>query len=319
MLRFIHTLRSFPQTATARTAIAQKNGYLYIHYYNLDAMNSIAGFNARQILRGKCPYPVLVASETEKQTLLTIRKDMRSREGAIPQGRPESQTMRGVAQYLFGKFILEKNPQFDPSFEIIKKIALAIYSAVENLEVRVGLSQLTADDKLYILGHGLGGKDLVRSRDDNAYDCSMKQYAQKLKEVNLSKSIRDLRVVWCESANHETALKKIRVPPLQAQPTQRNYTNFFLWKKMIPAKALSAELTRIGYKDIDVHGYEGFGLVFPIEESAPDFNKLRAMQITETHKISSEDPYKVAKTEEFSDMKRASIVRKTYRNGCEVG
>lgn len=54
----------------------QKNGFLYIHYCNWDALEQIIGFNAKRILRQKTTYPVLVPYHSNKEKLLNLRNSL---------------------------------------------------------------------------------------------------------------------------------------------------------------------------------------------------------------------------------------------------
>lgn len=312
MLKPVHNIKNSSFIVPGRP---QKNGYLYIHYHNLDAIHNIAGFNATRIMRRKNPYPVLVATEAEKNALLSVREYIRTSVSPISQGTTARQSMMIVDIYKIGKSLIQNNQSVPQPLETKQKIFIAVYRAVENLEVSVGLSNLGINDKLYLLGHGSGGVDIVGSIDDSAYNCTMQQYAQILQDNNLSKQIRDLRAVWCESANHQSTLKRVILPPLKMQWPQANFSDVL---SIIPAQALSTALARIGYRDIEVHGYQGFSAIYPEEVSSPEFFKRRYMQVTEVHKMISDNPFDVQQMERREDMRRASTVRKTYRNGYEV-
>lgn len=286
----------------------QKDGYLYIHYHNFDAMHYIAGFNARRFLRGKTLYPVLVESEEIKERFLSMRETLRSRTEVLDEDKPEANRAVIIENYIDGRGI-KRIPRERRYRAVVNK---AVYKAVENLDIRIGgLARLKENDKLYLLGHGTGGSDTVGTQGNDDLDMNMKQYAQHLKQSSLSKSLQDMRAVWCESGNYRSHLKIEIEPPFGIN--QPEITN-----SVVPVQALSKELAEAGYENIKVSGYKGFVSIYPLSMTAPTFFKERFAEVTEIYTTVSIDPPKLHKDMTHSDSLRASSLRRTYLNGNRI-
>jgi hypothetical protein len=292
----------------------QKNGYLYVHYQNWDALRQIIGFNANRILREKAPYPVLVASQSDKEKLFQLRE-------SLLYGLPDLPTLAYIDFYglkfstLSIKFL--NLPGFRTFNEVIKRILSlmgfdnviktgrqihqALYTATKSMEVEVGLADLGADDKLYLLGHGAAGMDGVSDASDMHGYTTMEEYALQLKKANLSRAIRDIRATWCESGDH--------TPAASFAPEQTNDPIDAFNRKLTPAQMLSLQLTKLGYKNISVTGYKGLGSIYPddYDSSKPRYFTSRTMMTTTS-----------LGTREPSERIRSSTVRKTYMNGRRV-
>jgi hypothetical protein len=222
---------------------SQKNGHLYIHYINWEALELISGFNAGRIMQQKKPYPVVVASAIDRENLLKLREELKSMEPKLIFENNHVDLPRIADNYLAGKILINNKQSFEPEVVhtvrtlagINEPILSATYKAIEEMEVKVGLAKLTVKDKLYLLGHGRGGCNVVID-DSLIHERSIKEYALKLKEANLSKKIRDIRATWCESASHKTHTIEVAIPPLRLL---KGYTSRgFFSRKLIPAQKL---------------------------------------------------------------------------------
>lgn len=302
---------------------SQKNGHLYIHYYNWEGLELISGFNAGRILQRKKPYPVIVAAVADQENLFKLRDELRSIDPKLIFENHHTGLPRIIDNYLAGKILLDDQQSFDPEMlqhvrvlaGVNEPVLIATYHAIEAMEVTVGLAKLTNQDKLYLLGHGRGGFDSVTD-GNNGHKWKIKEYAMQLKAAHLSKQIHDIRVMWCESANHKTHIKEVAIPPLRL--LKKNAQRSFFRKKLIPAQKLSSQLTKLGYKDIQVSGYQGFGRKYPSMNNLATFSKPRFMEMTSIYKPCLDKPKSHVREETFSDMRQASTIKKIYKNGKKI-
>jgi hypothetical protein len=77
-------------------------------------------------------------------------------------------------------------------------------------------------------------------------------------------------------------------------------------------------LSKLGYKDVRVSGYKGFGRKYPSMNNVADFSQRRFMEMTSTYKTSLEKNKSHIREDTFSDMRQASIVRKIYKDGKKI-
>lgn len=215
----------------------KKNGYLYIHYYDVEAISLIAAFNARRLANKKRPYAVLVKSEVEKRAL----EDSKTR------------FFSGVKRHTPG-----------PGRRMTSKIQYHPIG-IENPEIREALKQTTIlsgrfstlgpADKLYILGHGANGKHIVIGGSQGKGFIEIRELVWNLKEAKLSKEIRDIRLDICESADH------VKLTAFSELTSYKYYFKSFFDGRTSAAQALSEQLYYAGYPDIIVSGYHGIGLI----------------------------------------------------------
>lgn len=248
----------------------QKNGKLYIHYHDHDAINLLVAFNSRRIAKGKNPYPVLVESDNERQALLNTMQKIITGERLVTErtlvnGAEVTNEKPHILfkQYKLGEELSSVPEEVKAGFyrDIPQQTAFnslkseSIYKAIRQMDIQAGgLSRLTVDDKLYLLGHGAAGMPVVASQEAVTDMLSIPDLVTRLKNAGLSKEIRDIRTNWCESAD------PISLSSFSDLSSLIYKVKKFLSKKVAPAKTLSQELSRAGYNNITVSGYHGNGL-----------------------------------------------------------
>lgn len=297
----------------------KKNGYLYIHYHDSDAIKIIMTFNARRIAKSKRPYPVQVESFFEKHKLehTKIRiirgEEMLSVERLINGKLSNEQTPITLHdQYHQGKTCWPMSDE--KRYRLVKKLShseksrdsmqrnINIYMAFEQTQIiPYKLSDLRENDKLYILGHGKAGIPKLGSGLGTSENLHIRDIVEKLKNSGLSKAIRDIRINGCESADESTmsTFKNYTAGGLLYK--LRNYV-----KRAKPAAMIfSEELSQAGYQDIHVSGYHGYGLTY--YSLNHELHKERVLG-----SVYDESLIRIR------ERKRASLVKQVYVNGEKI-
>lgn len=253
-----------------------KQGYLYFPLSASDLIDQSIGLNLLRHLKGKALYPLIAPN----QKILIEMKKLRAAEitNLTTQIDTVSDKLRNVDTHLKhdsgwnGEALRNALSQdvFDPFIDSIAKLSQQL-SVLKKMEfTSKPLAFLTAErDKLYILGHGGAGMDLLAADEAMAQGhITAKALASQLKTAGLPKTFRDLRITACYSADSS---KPTSFSPEELDETSGTTSRkrsmikklFTAPKNIAPfAQSLSMELKRLGYENIQITGYHGAGVTF---------------------------------------------------------
>lgn len=255
-----------------------KQGSIYAPFAAEDIIIQSLGKNLSRANQGKDLYPVISRNNGEKVLLEQYRNErihhlskLAKFDGEINNimqqtGATREQIRQQMGPTEFDKLV-NANLQIKQQIDVLKRLD------IQSNEGQGQLSKLQANkDKLYIIGHGGAGMNILAA--DQACAKGMVtagDLAKQLSEGGLSKSFSDIRVTACYSAD-TTSPKSFHDKDLQraAQPvTQRTgFLGLFGSKEVIAepfAQTLSNKLKSEGFEQPDVTGYHGAGVSYSRE------------------------------------------------------
>ncbi|MHA1067261.1 hypothetical protein ACR9GP_26095, partial [Enterobacter ludwigii] len=238
-----------------------------------DLLEQGGAINIIRHIKGKLPYAVIVKNDEEmkimdalKNQKITELKNNVDRVSDALQHMDESQ--RNDPGWTPDSLRTTLTPElFDKNLDSLKKLTqeLSVLSRLElrSNENKQALSSLRPEkDKLYIIGHGGAGMDVLAADQHMAQGkISAKTLALDLLEGGLTPLFDDIRVTACYSADaiKPTDFKEATLE-ISAQPVSQNKLKSF-------ANTLSDELSDKGFSKVKVSGYHGAGVTYSQEEN----------------------------------------------------
>ncbi|MCL9781323.1 hypothetical protein M9194_07775 [Vibrio sp. S4M6] len=251
-----------------------KQGAIYAPFAAEDIITQALGRNLPRVSKGKELYPLISRSDQDKalleqhrhEQILDLSKGIQSSDDKINKlvqttGLTRDEIRQLIGPELFGQGInavLRLKQQVD----VLKRLD------IQSNEGQQQLSKLQAGkDKLYIVGHGGAGKNVLAA--DQACSQGMVtagDLANQLREGGLPKSFDDIRVTACFSADskspesfHPRDLQRAALPTTQGT----GFLGLFGPKEVKGepfAQSLSNKLKSEGFEQPDVTGYHGAGV-----------------------------------------------------------
>ncbi|CAI1993571.1 hypothetical protein SERMPA_00120 (plasmid) [Serratia marcescens] len=208
-LNLFRMCRNNPVTFKDNDGLApNKQGYIYLSFIALDMVEQSLGYNLPRAEKGKPLYPVIVPDDSAKEKIEQLRSDkVKELEASYNKsyGLLNELRLMGLSE---DDIFKQLGPELHQ--DLIKGMAnnlrdLTVLTSIiykSNQGGRV-LSQLRAPaDKLYVMGHGGAGMDIL------AADQAVKQgkvtsgeLARQLARGGLPKAFSDIRVTACFSAD----------------------------------------------------------------------------------------------------------------------
>jgi len=255
---------------------ASKQGYIYIPFAAQDLVDQSLGINLIRHLKGKAQYPLIVPS----QNVLLEMEKLRSAEviKLTTQINEVSDLLQGVDGILKneGDWNAEtlrnriSHDTYDSFVTSIARLSQQLSVLKQMNFSRKLLSHLSPErDKLYVIGHGGAGLDLLAADEAVTQGhMSAKTLARQMEAGGLPKAFRDIRITACYSAD---SMKPASFSSEELDETSgaiKQKTGilrelFTRPKDITPlAASISRELNRLGYKSTRVTGYHGAGVTF---------------------------------------------------------
>ncbi|WP_455872395.1 hypothetical protein [Serratia proteamaculans] len=256
--------------------LTAQQGYIYIPFAAPDLVDQSLGLNLHRHLKGKALYPLIgsnqnVLVEMEKLRAAEVIKLTTQINEVSDQLQKVDISLKSEADWNSETLRNKISHETFDSFVIsVAKLSQQL-SVLKNMQFsRKSLSQLSPErDKLYVLGHGGAGIDLLAADEEMTLGhMSAKTLVKQMEKGGLPKTFKDIRITACYSADSmkptsfsseeldETSgalrqktgiLRELFNPPTDITPL---------------AKSISRELNRLGYKSTRVTGYHGAGVTF---------------------------------------------------------
>ncbi|MCL9783339.1 hypothetical protein M9194_18060 [Vibrio sp. S4M6] len=270
---------------------------LYAPFSAPDIIDQALGKNEIRFDNGKPMLPVIAVNDEKKAELESHLHDKRLSETYNPthainfinevsekiealklkaktdpqlRDMPDDQLER-----LCGEVVREQygSAKFDRLMETSRKVIRSA-TILKQMEIRsnengLELSKLTSKlDKLYVLGHGGAGKDILSGTQDLADKkaiISSKLLSKQFQEGGLPKGFRDFRVAACYSADtREPASFSPDDLKKASEPKYKRSGFLHLGRKVMErqpfAQSLSKSLVDDGFTNPVVTGYHGAGV-----------------------------------------------------------
>ncbi|MPV70219.1 hypothetical protein [Burkholderia sp. BE17] len=273
--------RRIPITGASNSLLlgpsSQKSGSLYAAFASKDIVTQALGKNLARSYKGKQLYP-LIARNDEDQVLLEKFREKQVSElrgsgskffRTIEQFQSDHHFSYGQAREKLGADVFDKSEAASRKFlwqaEILERIE------IRSNEAGQALSRLRpSHDKLYILGHGGAGMDILAA-DAKCLEGMVKgkDVARQLADGGLDKAFSDIRVTACYSADSRKPMSFHPEDLVRAaKPDTKRGGLFGVFGAKVAtrepfAQTLSNELNRVGFAQPSVVGYHGAGVTFP--------------------------------------------------------
>ncbi|MGW7678904.1 hypothetical protein [Shewanella sp. S23-S33] len=146
------------------------------------------------------------------------------------------------------------------SLNVNEKIAYTLNQTAKK-QINISLRDLNLSEfsKLYILGHGAAGLDVIKS-GGKTFD--VKQIVDTLEENNILSEIKDLRVTSCNSADKNSPKSMSSRDISEANEKPGFFSKMIFGDKKSLVELISEEVWIRGYTDISVSGYHGSGVFY---------------------------------------------------------
>ncbi|AVG16467.1 hypothetical protein CFN79_11735 [Chromobacterium vaccinii] len=255
---------------------SQKAGALYAAFASEDIVQQALGKNLSRDTNGKQLYPLIARNDQDRGALEQWRKKETS---DLTQ---RSQTFNQMIQNLqlsTGKSLNDIRTMLGPQNFDAAQAADKRFQQEANILARMDirsnqngqeLAQLRPnDDKLYIIGHGGPGMNILAADQQCLQGkATAADVAGQLASGGLDKAFSDIRVTACYSA--DTRKPSSFAPQHLAQTakpdTERNGFLGLFGPKTVKAEpfaqTLSNEMKKAGFSQPNVAGYHGAGVTF---------------------------------------------------------
>ncbi|WP_342320669.1 hypothetical protein AAEY27_11600 [Kosakonia sp. BYX6] len=264
-------------TSEGAEADQNKSGYIYAPFVAPDLVEHSLGINVIRHTKGKQLYPVIVEdqslaemeklrSEKEKELKDTIDRlsDALQLMEEELKGMPgwRSEDLRNQ----FNPKIYDKTIQgitdFSRDLSVLQRVCFIGHS---NGQLLKSLSPQTT--KLYIIGHGGPGVDILAADQDMQRGMvTAEQIAKALSVGGLDPHYRDIRVRACYSADAQHPENFSMAELEKSAKPFGGILGFGKNKKKPFAQSLKEELVKNGFPDISVSGYHGAGVTYSKED-----------------------------------------------------
>ncbi len=253
-----------------------KQGYLYIPFAAEDMIHQSLGLNLLRHLKGKELYPLIAPNQNIRNEMLKLRTaEIANLEAQI---NIASDKLQEVDTHLKDEAGWSADTlrntlsadTFDKFTTSIARLSQQL-SVLQNMSfIHKPLSQLSCiRDKLYILGHGTAGGDILAADEAATLgQMTAKTLAAQLHASGLPKTFRDIRVTACYSADAfkpgSFAANELDKSAGMVSDKRGGISGLFPpTKGSYPlAQMISRELKRLGYNNIQVTGYHGAGVTY---------------------------------------------------------
>ena len=264
------------EEANVSNLLTSQRGYIYIPFAAPDLIDQSLGLNLLRHLKGKKLYPSIVSNqndlvEIEKLRAAEVIKLTTQIDEVSDQLQKLDTSLKNETDWSSDTLRNKISHQtFDSFVTNIAKLSQQL-SVLKNITFSCkSLSELTpGTDKLYILGHGGAGRDLLAADEEMTLGhMSAKTLVKQLERGGLPKKFEDIRITACYSADS--------IKPTSFSSEELDQTSGALGTKagilrglfnppkdITPlAMSISKELNRLGYKNTRVTGYHGAGVTF---------------------------------------------------------
>ena len=280
-MNLFRMVRNNPCTMKDEDGLApDKQGFIYLSFIAPDMVTQPLGYNLPRAAKGKSLYPVIVPDDNAKEEIEQLRdskvQELKERYNKavnlIDKITKLASSDEEVAQELKGedfKKLLRGKDMFWNQFNVLKSI---IYQSNKNNEA---LSRLCAStDKLYVMGHGGPGMDLLAADQQVTQGkATARDVARQLARGGLSKEFLDIRVTACFSADsiepetfeqgeleRTSSLYEVKGKGMFARFKKKEIIQPF-------AQSLSNALGEEGFSLVTVSGYHGAGVTYTQQEN----------------------------------------------------
>lgn len=266
--------------ANVYNSFTMHQGYLYIPFAAPDLVDQSLGLNLHRHLKGKTLYPLIAADqsvlekfkEIHTAEIIKLTKQITTGNDKIQlldtalKNEPgwNANTLRNTVSHQTFDTFFTSFAKLSQQLSVLKRISFS----------HIRMSQLSPErDKLYVLGHGHAGLDLLAAGETLAQEyITARTLAEQMKRNGLPKTFKDLRITTCYSAD---SMKPKSFSPEDLDKASGIFegskegirTLFNPLKKSPPlAQSISREFHRLGYENIQVTGYHGAGVTFSQDE-----------------------------------------------------
>jgi len=268
-----------------------KQGYLYIPFAAEDMIHQSLGLNLIRHLKGKSLYPLIVPNQKIRNEIMELRaaeiNNLVTQINTVSDKLQEVDAGLQVHEDWNGETLRKAlSPDiFDKFTASIARLSQQLVVLKNTNFTHIPLSQLSATtDKLYILGHGTAGADVLAA--DEAATLGLMTaatLAEQLHSCGLPKTFEDIRITACYSADSfkPTSFAAVELEASSGAKRKGIIGKFISLKGTQPlAQTISRELQRLGYNSIQVTGYHGAGVTYSQTEfrtrripGAPDIRR----------------------------------------------
>lgn len=279
-LNLFRMCRNNPVTFKDNDGLApNKQGYIYLSFIAPDMVEQPLGYNLPRAEKGKPMYPVIVPDDRAKEQIEQLRSDK------VEELKASYKNADGLLKQLRNMGLSEDDIIQQVGPELHQNLTKGMANNLRDLNVLTSiryqsnqggraLSQLRAPaDKLYVMGHGGAGMDILAA--DQAVTqgkVTSGELARQLARGGLPKAFSDIRVTACFSAD---SIEPQSFAPEELERTSSLYEvkpEGFLGrfkKKTIQsfAQSLSNALGKEGFSQAVVSGYHGAGVTFTQQEN----------------------------------------------------
>lgn len=257
-----------------------EQGYLFTPFAAPDLVDQSLGLNLLRHLKGKELYPIMTPNQDVRLKMETLRTTEIAR--LTTQINEASDQLQKLETTLKNQTDWDGNTLRNAlSHEKFDTLAASIAKFSQQLSVLKkmkfsdnALSQLSpARDKLYILGHGGAGMNLLAADEAMTLGhVTAKELAKQMSGGGLPKTFRDIRMTACYSAD---AIKPMSFSSQELNETAGAYIKkpgmlrgiFNPPRDITPlAQSISHELNQLGYDRTQITGYHGAGVTFSKDE-----------------------------------------------------
>lgn len=274
-------VNSYEELSRPSCQTPEKTGYIYAPFVAPDLLEQSGAINIIRHIKGKATYPVIVKNDEDMRRMKTLKNQKFTElKSQVDQFSDALQRMDGQRRYESGwtpdylRATLSSD-LFDKSLDSLQKHSQEL-SVVSRLELISNENkQLTnklslGRDKLYIIGHGNAGQDILAA--DQRMEHGMitaKDLALDLLDGGIAQKFNDIRVTACYSAD---ATKPVSFDSATLEKSSRpvNRNKYKLWGSETTkpfAHTLRDELLAIGFSNVAVSGYHGAGVTFSKQEN----------------------------------------------------
>ncbi|MGY4730783.1 hypothetical protein [Burkholderia pyrrocinia] len=251
-----------------------RKAVMYAPFVSKDVIKQSLSKNLVRNLNGKSWRPLVAQDDVAQAQLQQLKQEYQGslRNQAMAMLNEIEQLQFGASEEELCEFLGVENLD-----DMIRACGEAIRQAdlLSNLEVRsnkdgLELFDLTPENsKLYIVGHGGAGLDILAADSAATVKVSVAELAEQLAAGGLNRDFRDFRVTACYSADARAPTsfqqEELRNAAAPTQGKQPGFLGLFR-RPLVPrqplAQSLSNALSERGFSQPEVSGYHGIGVIF---------------------------------------------------------
>lgn len=254
-----------------------KRGTIYAPFAAADLVDQSLGMNSVRHRKGKSLYPVIVSDDVALQKMEQFRAaaaaDLKSRIDHLSASLQSMEsTLKSNPGWTADTMRNSLNPAtFDKMLEGMSKLSqdLVVANRLQflNNQTTQALSRLSPDnDKLYIIGHGGAGMDILAADQQMSLGMiTAESLAEDLDSGGLDHGFQDIRVTACYSADADKPASFEQSELDRAADPGRGLLGWLnppQSRKAPFAKSLRTALSDKGFSAVPVTGYHGAGVTF---------------------------------------------------------